>query len=327
MTFSKTASSIILFAFLTISAEARQTGGNVFKFLELSGDARSAALGGSHAAYIHPEASQFVTNPALLSSSDTKKLYLSYLNHIGDIRFGTASYAHEVSDIGIFSASIRFLNYGKMDGFDEFGNEQGSASSNDIAFSAGYSAMIAEDLSYGIALSGIHSSIAGYSSSAVSFSGGLLYNFPDRETSAGLYLNNAGTQLSTFNGVSEPLPLNIAAGVVHRLQYIPVRIHITFQRLNEWNLENTNDPESLSFSENLTRHFVAGSEFLFGDRIRARIGYDPWLHGQAKTGKRVDGAGLSLGIAIQLNHLNVDFSRTSFSDLGSVVQLGVGIPI
>jgi len=327
VTFFKVIWFIILFSFIAVDAGAQQTGNSVFKFLELSGDARSASLGGSHAAFIKPQSSQFTHNPALLHASPTNELHLSYLNHISDIRFGTVNYAHSVPVLGIFSASIRFLNYGDMRNYDEFGTDLGSASASDLAMTTGFSAGITENFSYGVSASAIYSSIAGYQSTAVSLSGGLLYRLPDRETSFGVYLNHAGTQLSTYNGISEPLPLNIAAGVVHRLQYIPVRLHLTLQRLNSWNLENANDSEPPSFIENLSRHMLVGAEFLFGDRVTGRIGYDYWLHGQTQTGKRLDGAGISLGVAIRLNRLTADFSRTSFSDMGSVVQLGVSLPL
>jgi hypothetical protein len=311
----------------SVAAHAQQPGSHVFRFLELNADARTAGLGGAHAALIEPPSSHFVVNPAILQASETNELHMSYLNHLGDIRFGTANYAFSVPELGIFSASVRFLNYGSMTSYDEFGNETGSAAANDLALTAGFSALLSESLSYGVAVTGIYSSLIGYQSTAVSVSGGLLYRFTERETSVGLYVNNAGTQLSTFNGIKEPLPLNIAAGVVHRLEYIPVRFHLTLQRLNNWNLENANDTESPSFFENFSRHLLGGAEFLLGDRITARMGYDYWLHGQTQTGKRIDGAGLSLGVAIQLNNLSVDFSRTSFSDMGSVVQLGVALPL
>ncbi|CAN5188900.1 hypothetical protein BH23BAC3_BH23BAC3_08620 [soil metagenome] len=319
---------MFIFLFLSsVAVQAQQPGSSVFRFLELTADARSAALGGSHAAYINPQSSQFINNPALLQASEANELHMSYLNHLSDISFGTANYAFRVPDFGIVSASVRYLNYGNMTGYDEFGNDIGSASASDLALTAGFSALLSESLSYGVSVSGIHSSLIGYQSTAVSISGGLLYRFPDRETSIGIYLSNAGTQLSTFNGISEPLPLNIAAGVVHRLEYIPVRFHITLQRLNNWNLESSNDSESPSFLENFSRHLLGGAEFLFGDRVTGRIGYDYWLHGQAQTGKRLDGAGLSLGLALHLNRLTVDFSRTSFSDMGSVVQIGIALPL
>jgi hypothetical protein len=246
---------------------------------------------------------------------------------LGDIRFGTANYARTIPGLGIAAASIRYLSYGDLSRLDEFGNDLGSASANDLALTLGLGASLTNELSYGVSVSGIYSSLVGYSSSAVSFSGGLLYSFSDRETSVGAYLSNAGAQVTTYNGLSEPLPLNLAVGIVHRLQYIPVRLHLTMKRLNDWPLEYIDDEDAPSFFDALPRHMVGGAEFLFGERVTARIGYDSWLNSQTRTGKRVDGAGLSFGIAIHLNAMDIDFSRTSFSDMGSVVQLGIGLKL
>lgn len=306
---------------------AQQQSESVFRFLTISPDARTASLGGNHAAVINPQSSQFIINPAFAEISETGQVHLSYLNHLGDIRFGTANYAIRVPELGTLSSTLRYLNYGDMSQYDELGNDNGSTFANDVALTVGMSSSLSGNLSYGLSATGIYSSLTGYSSSAVALSGGLLYTFSDRETSIGAYLNNAGTQLSTYNGITEPLPLNIAVGVVHRLQYIPVRLHLTMQRLNNWTLENAGDDEPAPFAENLFRHMVGGAEFLFGDHVSARLGYDYWLNGQTQTGKRLDGAGVSIGVALKLNTMTIDFSRTSFSDMGSVVQLGVGMPL
>lgn len=312
---------------LAHALSAQQQEDTVYRFLTLSPDSRTAGLGGSHAALISPGSATFSTNPALLNQSNTGKVQLSYLNHIGDIRFGTANYASELPGLGKVAASIRYLGYGGMTRYDESGMEEGSLSSGDLALTIGYAAFAADLFSYGISVTGIHSSIAGFRSTGISFSGGLLYTFSESETSLGAYLQNAGTQLSTYNGSSEPLPLNIAAGVVHRLQYIPVRLHLTLQRLNEWNQRVAGEEQDPDFLQNLSRHLIGGAEFLFGERVQVRMGYDTWLNNQTQTGKRIDGAGLSVGVGLLLNAVNVDFSRTSFSNMGSVVQLGVAFDI
>ena len=317
----------ILFMCISSAVSAQDQGGTIFRFLSISSDARSAGLGGFQAAIISPNSSQSIINPAFLNRSETDRVHLSYLNHLGDIRFGTANYAKELPGIGNVSATLRYLSYGDLTRLDEFGNDIGSASANDIALTLGLGSSVTSRLSYGVSVSGIYSSLVGYRSSAISFSGGLIYNFPDRETAFGAYLNNAGSQITTYNGISEPLPLNLALGIVHRLQYIPVRLHLTLKKLNDWPLEYIDDEQNPSFFEALPRHILGGAEFLFGDRVTARIGYDSWLNSQAGTGKRLDGAGLSFSIGIHLNTMDIDFSRTSFSDLGSVVQLSIGINI
>ena len=307
------------------AALSQSRSSTVYRFLSISPDARNAGLGGAHAAIIDPKSSQFVTNPAFLNRASTDRVHLSYLNHLGDIRFGSANYARTIPDIGNVSASLRYLSYGDMTRFDELGNDLDSAYAGDLALSLGFGTSLTEHLSYGLAVTGIHSSLVGFRSTAISVSGGLLYAFPNRETSLGAYVTDAGTQISAYDSGKEPLPLNIALGVAHRLQYIPVRIHLTLSRLNDWPLTYITDDDQPAFFDALPRHLIGGLEFLFGERVTARVGYDSWLSEQTGTGKRLDGAGISFGIAIHLNALDIDFSRTSFSDMGSVVQLGVGL--
>lgn len=318
---------IILFTCISSAVAAQDQSGSVYRFLSISPDARSAGLGGSHAAMINPNSSQFIINPAFLNKSVTGRVHLSYLNHLGDIRFGTANYARTLPGLGNMSASLRYLSYGDLTRFDESGNDLGSASANDLAITLGFGTSLTNQLSYGVSVTGIYSSLVGYRSSAVSFSGGLLYDFVGRETSVGAYLSNAGAQITTYNGVSEPLPINLTLGIVHRLQYIPVRLHFTLKKLNNWPLEYTDDEGTPSFFDALPRHMTGGAEFLFGERVSTRIGYDSWLNSQTRTGKRIDGAGLSIGFAIHLNTMDIDFSRTSYSDMGSVVQLGIGLKL
>ena len=309
------------------AALSQSRSSTVYRFLSISPDARTAGLGGAHAAIINPKSSQFVTNPAFLQRAATDRVHLSYLNHLGDIRFGSANYSRSIPNLGNVSASVRYLGYGDMSRFDDLGNDLGSTYAGDLAFSLGLGTSLTDQLSYGVALTGIHSSLAGFRSSAISVSGGLLYAFPNRETSIGAYITDAGTQITAYDSGKEPLPLNIALGVAHRLQYIPVRLHLTINRLNDWPLTYISDEGEPAFFEALPRHLIGGLEFLFGERVTARVGYDSWLSEQAGTGKRLDGAGFSFGMAIHLNALDIDFSRTSFSDMGSVVQLSVGLKI
>lgn len=316
---------LILFSCISSAVAAQDQSGSVYRFLTISPDARSAGLGGSQAAMIKPTSAQFLINPAFLNRSETDRVHLSYLNHLGDIRFGTANYARTLPGLGNLAASLRYLSYGNLTRLDELGNDLGSTSANDLALTLGFGTSLTNQISYGLSVTGIYSSLVGYRSSAVSLSGGLLYTFTDKETSVGAYLNNAGAQITTFNGLSEPLPLNLAFGIAHRLQYIPVRLHFTLKKLNDWPLEYADDENTPSFFDTLPRHIAGGAEFLFGERVSARIGYDSWLNSQTRTGKRIDGAGLSFGFAIHLNTMDIDFSRTSFSDMGSVVQLGIGL--
>lgn len=302
-------------------AEAQQRTNSVFRFLNLETDARAAALGGHHAAYIEPDFQLFTQNPAFLESEQRRNFQISYQNHLSDINTGSAAYFHDFGTYGKAAATVQFVTYGDLTRFDEAGTDLGSLSANDLALTLGWGTALTDQLSYGLSVSGIYSSLGGFQSTAVSFSGGLFYRLTDR-TVLGAALTHAGTQISTFNGVREPLPLNLAVSAVHKPADLPFRFYLTLQRLTEWGLENGND-ESISTAEELFRHTTFGTELLLGQRVTARIGYDHWLQQQANTGGRLDAAGFAFGLGIRANRFDLNLSRTSFSDLGSVVQLSL----
>lgn len=314
--------TLLIVLFISCELFAQQQTRTVFRFLELQPDARQTALGGPHPAVVKPGFSQFTVNPAFLFSDQKHNLQASYQNHLGDVNYGSASFFKSFDQIGNAALSMRYLNYGSMTEYDEQGNDLGSLNANDLALTAGFASQLAGNLYYGVSVTGIYSSLAGFQSTGVSFSGGLIYQFSDRETLIGASIQNAGTQISAFNEHREPLPLNIAIGVVHRLRYLPVRLHFSLHRLNNPDLETAND-EDISMFNKLMRHSLLGTEFLFGEYVTVRFGYDHFLQEQLNTGKRVDGAGLSMGFGLSLQNIDLHFARTSFSDLGNVIQLGM----
>ena len=85
---------------------------------------------------------------------------------------------------------------------------------------------------------------------------------------------------------SEKLPLEIAAGISQELKNVPIRWHITFENLQNWNLafanpartETTLDgeeiPENVNIIKEFFRHTIIGAE-LFPDRgFNIRLGYN-----------------------------------------------------
>lgn len=317
----------LLFLLTAVTVSAQQQTESVFRFLSLNSEARTSALGGAHAAYINPGFMLLHANPALVRAGTGRNFQASYLNYIGDINYGSASYVRRFDELGDLTASVRFLNYGDLTQYDEQGTDLGNLSANDVALSFGWSAGLAENIFYGVSITGIHSSIGGFQSTGISASGGLYYQFERQETAFGIALKNAGTQLSTYNGISEPLPLNLAATAVHKPQYIPIRFHLTLQRLTDWNSKSANDEEDIAFGAELMRHVIFGTEFIFGDYVSVQLGYNHWLHQQAKTGNRLDAAGLSTGIGLQFNNFDINMARTAFSDLGNVIQLSFALSL
>jgi len=313
--------------FLLVQQALSQQNSRVFQFLDLNQHARSAAVGGHHPAFESPDFSLFTLNPAFLSMDQNHTLQVSYINHISDVNFGSASFHKSFEKIGSFGASLHVLNYGELTRFDETGNDLGDFSANDLSLSIGWAIQLKEQWHAGVALTTIYSSLGSFNSSALTGTAGIFYNSVSNRTQLGASFRHAGYQLSTFNGRQEPLPFDISIGIVHKLQTLPFRLYGTLRNLHDWDLRTANDQDSPSAADQIFRHTVFGSELLLSDSVTFRLGYDSLLHEQTKTGKRIDGAGLSMGFGLKLKTTEIDIARTSFSDIGNLIQLSLKLAI
>jgi hypothetical protein len=302
---------------------AQNNSDTVYRFLDISPDARISGLGGTQTALIDGDFSMFVLNPAYLFPNHSGYISATYMNHIGDVNYGSFSGAYNLKNYGTIGVSFRVLNYGELQRYDEFGEDLGDFRANDLAFTTGFGAELAPNWYYGISFSLIHSAYGYFSSTALTGSAGILFRDPERRTTAGVSVTNAGTQLSTFNGQKESPPFDISAGVSHELEYLPLRLSVTARQLHNWNMENNLDSSRPGASDQFFRHIIAGGELILSSNLHLRFGYNHNLHQQTKTGKRIDGAGLSMGLGIKIRDFQIDFARNSYSDLGNLIQLGI----
>jgi hypothetical protein len=302
---------------------AQNNSDSVYRFLDISSDARISGLGGAHTALVDGDFSMFVMNPAYLFPDNSGYIAATYMNHIGDVNFGSFSGAYNLEKHGTLGVTFRVLNYGDLQRYDEFGEDLGDFRANDLSLTTGFGSELAPNWFYGISISLIHSSYGNFSSTAVTGSAGLLFRDPERNTTAGMSVTNAGIQLSAFSEEKESLPFDLTIGVSHQLEYLPLRLSVTARKLHDWNLQNHSDNSEPGGVDQFFRHIIAGGELLLSSNLHLRLGYNHNLHQQTKTGKRIDGAGLSMGLGITFRDFQIDFARNSYSDLGNLIQLGI----
>ncbi|MCH8556880.1 MAG: type IX secretion system protein PorQ [Balneolia bacterium] len=305
-------------------SEASNNGDSVYRFLELTGSARAAALGGNHVALNNPDATLFFANPAYLNADAHGNFGLSYLNHVTDVNMGFVSGAWHFNDIGTFAAGVRFINYGEMRRADATGTDLGSFSANDLALTIGYGRELATNLQLGIAGTAVYSSYDEFTSTGLAVNAGLYYFWEELNMVVGGAVTNIGYQVSRYDNRNEPLPLDIRLGISRRLEYVPLRLNVTLHSLDRWDMETFRDEgESPSFSTNLFRHLTFGGEIMFSENVHARVGYDHLTNNELKTNERLDAAGFSYGVGIRFRGITFDFSRNSFSDLGGITRIGI----
>ncbi len=269
-----------------------------FNFLRYAGSARSAGLGGAFVSMTDDPSALFF-NPASVATNTSKNFSFTFFKHVLDVNSGTVTFNHKWENIGNFAGSLLFTNYGSFDGSDKLGQSKGTFTANDIAFGISYANKLDTNLYYGGTLKFISSSIEKYASFAFAIDVGLLFELPEKRTNIGVSILNVGTQLSTFTGTRESLPLDIRIGVSHRLRGLPLLLNFSFVNL----ADQTN-----KFFDKFLK-FTIGGEFDIGKYVNLRLGYDNNIRKYSSSTKDKSFSGFNAGVGIKVKEiLNFDYA-------------------
>ncbi|MCC6866460.1 MAG: type IX secretion system protein PorQ [Ignavibacteria bacterium] len=292
-----------------------QTEIPAFDFLRVETGAKASSLAGAFDTYTDDPNAMFY-NPGSLSTITNSKVSAGFGKYLLDIKFGTLAYATKYKDLGWFGVGIKYFNYGSFERADENGITNGETfNANDLMLSVGYGNFIYDKINYGVTLKYIYSGIAEYKSSALALDIGVQYHLPKSQFSLSFGINNLGAQLSSYIETKEKLPLDVRVGVSKRLEHTPVRLNVTFSKLNE-------------SREKFLQHFKAfsiGAEFIFSDYVSARLGYDNESRQDMKLGTSLGISGFSTGLGIRFAEKYVfDYSLNSLGKVGSTHRVNLG---
>ena len=93
-----------------------------------------------------------------------KHLSLNHAIFPSGINYGQIVYGKTINDLGTFTGHLRYVTYGSMKRFDEFGVEQGTFTAGDYALGIGYSKKLNDYFSIGGNFNLIFSHLESYSS-------------------------------------------------------------------------------------------------------------------------------------------------------------------
>jgi len=193
-------------------------------------------------------------------------------------------------------------------------NTIGTFGARDIAVVVGIGRSIEEFVSVGFNLKMIYSSIAEFSSSGLALDAGILYQIPTQNITLGASVRTLGTQLKTYSGVKEPLPLDVTIGITKRPEHLPVLLNLNFHHLTD------QQSDALSHFSG----FSLGAEFLMSESVRLRLGYDNQQRKELKLGTSAGLAGISLGGGIVFGEYVIDYAFNSYGKIGSLHRVSVG---
>lgn len=332
----------LLISFLLSFSSIAQIGGkSTYQFLNIISSAKIASLGGYAIAVPDGDIEMAYFNPALIDSSLHQELNLNYVNYFSDINYGFAGYAYRLKKIGVFTTSIKYINYGEFLLADETSAINGEFSSSETALNIGWSNAYKYGLKYGVNLKFVMSNFYDYTSTGILVDIAGTWSKPEKGIIVGMVVKNMGSQITTYTPNNfEPMPFEIQAGVSKKLQHAPFRFSANFHNLQVFDFyyDSPNEIESSSLfggdvieedkshlAEIIFRHFTIGTELLLSENFNLRIGYNHQRRSELKLreGSKAGAVGFNFGIGVHIKKFKIDYGRSIYSLAGTTNHLSI----
>ena len=211
--------AILLIAMAGMAAE-EDVGTAALPFLRLAVGARALALGEAFAAdALGAEAA--VLNPALLSKNRRHSVTFTHDEYLADLTFEFGAYAMPLAggEAGSVAFSVRYLSYGTLQGYDEFGVPTDEFVAGDLAAGVSYGVALFEGLGAGATINYVYSRIDDATASTISFDVGLSYQ-PLNRLRFGLIATNLGPDVR-YVSLESPLPTTLRLGAAGEIIDFP----------------------------------------------------------------------------------------------------------
>ena len=316
---------------LPFLAKAQIGGRQIYSFLQLPNSARVAALGGNLITVVDDDINLAGANPGLLNPDMHQQIGISHSFHVDGIAHGYAAYGHRAKALDLtFHGSLRYISYGEFQRTNAFFQNEGTFRAGEYALTIGAARTFEDRLTIGANLKAISSQLESYQSFGLGADVGLVYRDTASNLTLTMVFQNAGRQLSTYDGINrEPMPFEIQVGVSKRLKYLPFRFSIIYHNLQRWNIlyDDPNQEQGTIFLgqetveeggnevlDNFFRHFIVNGELLIGaqDNFRLRFGYNHLLRRELGLEKYGSLAGFSFGFGLKINRFRIDYGRYTY---------------
>ncbi len=324
---------------LCVTTYGQVGGRSTYQFLNLLNSPRQAALGGKVVTNYDYDPTQGLFNPASINPEMDNQLSLNYVNYLGDVNYGTASYAYLWDRrTQVLHTGVTYINYGSFDGYDEQGNATSSFSGGEVALSFGHARNVAfTNFHVGANVKFISSKLEQYSSFGVAADIAVMYVYEDWDLHITAVARNVGTQITPYEETFEKLPFELILGISQTLQNIPIRWHFTLDNMQRWNiafanpnrdesdLEGNTTSEKINFIDNAFRHMIFGLELFPEGGFNIRLGYNVRRGEELRIVDQRAFAGISAGFSIKLNKLRLSYSYSKFSAAAASSYFGLNM--
>lgn len=333
---------VFLLAFLLSASVFSQIGGRaVYQFLNLAQSPRQAALGGKTVTVVDYDVNQAFYNPATINPDMHNRLSANYGSYYGEVSYGTAAYAYTYDrHLQTFHAGISYINYGTFEGRDELGNVISNFTGSEAALSLGYAYNLPwTDMYVGANAKLISSTLESYNSIGAAVDLGFLYVDTANDINYGFTIRNLGFQIKPYETTNEKLPLAIDAGISQLMENVPIRWHVTFENLQQWNIAFSNpnraqgsldggsEEEKVSFFNNALRHLILGAELFPEKGFNLRLGYNFRRSEELRILDQRNFSGISVGFGLRFGKVKFDYSYSRYTVAANTSLFGLMIDL
>ena len=288
----------------------------IFPFLRGTLSARSAGLAGSNVAMTE-DLSTVVINPASLMTLTQPALTATFIKHVLDINSGFAAYGDSLFDAGMYAVTASYTSDGSFERTDAQGNVLGTFTASDLAIAATFARDLDTLISYGFTVKFLYGAIDDQTTTAIALDAAMLFRLPEARTNVAISLLNAGTQLSTYDGMKDALPIDLRIGLNHRLRGLPLLLNFSLNHL----ADDVDD-----FLDRFL-NFSIGGELYLGKYVQARLGYDNATRNLSGVNVATQLTGLSGGVGVHLTSMDIDYSLSSMGASALLHRISVGLKL
>lgn len=332
----KKLTSLIFLLACTLSYS--QIGGKyTYQFLNLVTSPRQAALGGKTLTIYDQDVNQGIYNPATINAEMDNHLSLNYGSYFGEVSYGTGAYAYTWDrHVQTLHVGVNYVNYGSFEGYDEMGTKTSDFTGSEMALSFGYAYNIPwTPLYVGANLKLISSTLESYQSFGAAADFGALYIDDKNDINIAVAVRNVGTQITTYAGEREKLPLEVMAGISQELENVPLRWHLTLENLQQWKIafsnpnraEQTIDgpakEEKVGFVNNALRHVILGAELFPKKAFNVRLSYNFRRGEELRIVDQRNFSGISAGFGLRFNKVKFDYSYSRYTIAANMSLFGL----
>ena len=274
-------------------------GTSAFSFLKINEAARPVAMGGAFTGVADDEASLYY-NPAGLVNFKNNRYILGYHNYVVDMQSGMVGVIHPLDEEKAVAFHASYLNYGDFKETDILGNETGTFSGGDLVLAGTFAMQRSYNLTVGVTGKFIYEKIQDYSATGVAVDLGVRYTTDRDRYSAGLMIQNLGTQLSALGeGDKDPLPTTLRAGVGARPKGLPMLL------AGDIIVPFDNDID-----------FALGAEYVELKPMLLRIGWNSFGSNYKAEESDDSLAGIAVGVGFELKTMQISYAFSPAADLG-----------